>query len=393
MKSYKHLIEYAASDECIFAALENAIKEKKSRRMVQEVLEHKEEIAQQIKRMLLTGEYPTRPHKVVIKKDGFKQKERIIVLPYFEKDYPEQWIQHIVVLTIKKILLKGAYFHSYASLPGRGMHAGKKRMEKYIRKNDVRYFFKADIRKFYNSIDTDILKKKFARIIKDKLMLKAIYWCIDNNDCQMPDGSIERNGIPIGSYTSQWFANFYLQDFDHYVKEVLKAPFYIRYMDDIVILHTNKRELHKIKDGVIKFLTEKENLVLKPNYSVQKFDYTKKDGKTVGTFIDFMGFKFYRNKTTIRRSIFYRATRLARRTHKMIKKTGRLMYKNAAAVISYFGWFKYTDTYQAYMKYISPMISLNGCKALVRRISRKAWWNHARRGFYPEEKQGPFKQS
>ena len=107
MKTYKNLIEYATSEECFNIALKKAIENKMHRKDVLDVLQNKEEVARSIRRMLLTGEYPTKIHKAVVKKDGPYQKERIIVFPYFTKEYPEQWIQHIVVEALRKIMLKG----------------------------------------------------------------------------------------------------------------------------------------------------------------------------------------------------------------------------------------------------------------------------------------------
>ena len=118
-------------------------------------------------------------------------------------------------------------------------------------------------------------------------MLDLLYKIIDTTE----------TGLPIGFYTSQWFSNFYLMDFDHFVKEKLKARHYIRYMDDIVILSSNKKKLHKMKEEIINYLDQELNLKLKNNYQVFRFDYVK-NKKHYGRDIDFMGFRFFRNKTT-----------------------------------------------------------------------------------------------
>ena len=133
-------------------------------------------------------------------------------------------------------------------------------------------------------------------------MMFLLEQIIDSNVAIFPDGHEERVGVPIGYYTSQWFANFYLQDFDHYVKEVLKAGAYIRYVDDIVIFGRNKKELRKTFEAMREELS-KLGLTVKKNYRLFRFDYIdKKDGKRKGCFLDFMGFRFYRDKTTLRRS-------------------------------------------------------------------------------------------
>ena len=132
----------------------------------------------------------------------------------------EQIVHHMVVNVLKPIIMKSMYRHSYGSLPGRGAVANKKKgtiggreaVAKFIKEHpdQCTYCMKLDIRKFFDTVPHDVLKAKFARKIKDKKFLDVIYKIIDSDEKEI--------GIPIGFYTSQWFANFYLSDFDHYVK-------------------------------------------------------------------------------------------------------------------------------------------------------------------------------
>ena len=155
-----------------------------------------------------------------------------------------------------------------------------------------------------------------------------------------------------GNYTSQWFANFYLQNLDHYIKEELKAPYYIRYMDDMLIFHRNKKELHKIKDKVEEDL-KNEHLKLKENWTLFKVDSRP---------IDFIGYRFYRGHTTLRSSNFLR---IKRRIKKIYKK-GTINYTDASSVLSYYGWIKHCDSNKFNEKYVRPYISLKKCKGVVR---------------------------
>ncbi len=125
----------------------------------------------------------------------------------------------------------------------------------------------------------------------------------------------------FGNYTSQWLANYYLQDLDHFIKEQLKVKYYIRYMDDMVLFHRNKRELHRIKKYIEIYL-KKEKLQLKDNWQLFKVDSRP---------LDFLGFKFYRGYTTLRRGNFLR---IKRRVKKIIKK-GYIRTTDAQAIISY----------------------------------------------------------
>ena len=190
-------------------------------------------------------------------------------------------------------------------------------------------------------------------------MLKLIFYVLDSNVSEL-DGKIIQEGLPIGFYTSQWFANWYLQDFDHFIKEQLKAGFYIRYMDDCVILDRNKKELRKNFEKIKEYLAGLD-LKVKENYQIYRFDYTDKQGNNKGRFIDFMGFRFYRNRTTLRSSIFLCAVRKARK----LNKKEKLTWYDACQMLSYAGWFYATDTHNAYKKYIESNVNIQVCKKLV----------------------------
>lgn len=155
-----------------------------------------------------------------------------------------------------------------------------------------------------------------------------------------------------GFFTSQWLANYYMQDADHYIKEDLKVPYYVRYMDDMLLFHRNKKELHKIKDKLERYL-EFEGLEIKSNWQLFKVDSRP---------VDFIGYRFYRGHTTLRRSNFLR---IKRRIKKVYKK-GKINCTDATAVISYYGWYKHCSYYRFTEKYVKPYISINKCKGVIR---------------------------
>src|SRR5574344_703928 len=108
-------------------------------------------------------------------------------------------------------------------------------------------------------------------------------------------------------------------------------------------------------------------LELKDNYQVFRFDYIdKKDGKRKGRPLDFMGFKFFRDKTTLRRSIYYKAIRTVCR----IKKKSKITWYDACQIVSYLGWFYNTDTYTAFIKYIKPFAKIETCKSIIRKTQQ-----------------------
>lgn len=238
--------------------------------------------------------------------------------------------------------MKGMYNYNCGSVPKRGTSYGQKALRKWldIDYKNTKWCLKMDIHKFYPSINNKYLKLKFRRKIKDKDCLWLIDTIIDSNQ-----------GQPIGFYTSQWFANFFLEDLDHLIKEKLGVKYYVRYVDDLVLLGSNKRKLHKIRIEVEKHL-KSIGLELKPNWQVFKVNDRA---------IDFLGLRFYRNKTTLRKR---NALRTRRRVRKIAKK-GYLNEKDASAIISYWGWVKRSDSYHYYHKHIKPYVSIKLARKVV----------------------------
>ena len=276
----------------IEAAIYKASKGKSGRNSVEKILDSPTYYALQIQKSLKDKTYRPSPYVEMKIHDGANKKERIIYKPRF---YPDQIIHWALMLQIEPLLMKGMYEFCCASVKGRGIMRGMRHIKKILVQDRkyTKYCLKLDIKKFYPSIDKQILKNKFRRILKDKDTLNLIDLIIDSG--------IE--GIPIGNFTSQWFANFYLQDLDHFIKEHLKVKYYVRYMDDMVLFSNNKKELRKIKIEIDNFLS-KEKLTIKENWHLFK---------TESRPLDFLGYRFYRGYTTLRRSNFLRIKRLRRK--------------------------------------------------------------------------------
>lgn len=367
MKSYNHLFEKAISDEIMEPALDDATERKKDRPDVQDILNNRIECKEHLRQRMIAGDFIPFVHQAIIKQDGYRNKPRKVVQPRFDREEPEQWLHHIVIRTLKPIMMKGMYEFSCGSIPKRGIHYGKRYLEKFIRegKSEIKYVLKFDIYHFYENVNVEMLKDRFRNIIHDEKMLKLIFYILDTNEYQL-QGKTYKGGLLIGFYPSQWFANFFLQPFDHYIKEQLKVKCYVRYMDDCVIFGRNKKELHQKLEAIKQYL-EKMDLQLKSNYQIYRFDYIDKYGKRRGRFIDFMGFKFYRDKTTIRKGIFARAVKTARR----INKKEKITWFDAARMLSYKGWFKRTATYKAFQKYIAAFVNLGNLRKIMSNYSKR----------------------
>lgn len=368
MKSYNHLFEKLVSSENIDTAIIKASKKKRKRKDVAHILENREEFTKRIQDLLINQKFKPQRHKLVKIYDEGSKKERFIIQPYFhvnkqDEEVFEQVVHHAVIQVLKPIFMRGMYKYSCGSIPNRGGHYGKRYLEKYIREhngNEIKYCCKLDIRHYYLSVNIPLLKQKFKEKIHDEKMLELIFAILDSNIAEHR-GKLFDMGLPIGFYTSQWFANWFLEDFDHYVKEELKIKCYVRYVDDVILLSPNKKELRK-KLKQIENYFKNIKLEIKNNYQIFKLDY----GNNKGRPIDFMGFKFYRNRTTLRKSILRNAIRKARNIQKKQKPT----YYDASQILSYMGWFKSTKTYQIFRRTIAKMVNIKTCKLLISRKNK-----------------------
>ena len=142
---------------------------------------------------------------------------------------------------------------TYACIPERGLHAGLVRANSYTQKND--YCLKMDVKKFYPSIHHETLYKIIERKIKDENVL----WLI-NNIIHSFEG--DRN-CPIGNLTSQWFGNIYLTQLDYFIKQKLRAKYYIRYCDDFLIFSNDKMWLNQCKEEITQILDNVLKLKMK----------------------------------------------------------------------------------------------------------------------------------
>lgn len=351
MVSYNDLYADFVSDENIKLAIINSSRDKRTRPEIKEIYEHADYYIPEIRRYAMNFKNSEHVSKEIY--DSITRKKRIIVVP----EYKEQIVHHMCVNILKPIFTRGMYEHSYGSIPGRGPHAGKRTIErwikhcKYINYDTMEYCLKMDIRKFFDNISQDILKKKLAKKIKDKYFLEVLYEII---------GAIP-SGLPLGYYTSQWFANWYLQDLDHYIKEDLRAEFYIRYMDDMVIFDKSKQRLHTFLGCIKSYLKHELGLELKDNYQIFRFHYLDENGNDCGRDLDFMGFRFYRNRTVLRQNIMYKATRKAA---KISKKERRTVY-DCRQMLSYLGWLSATNSYGMYQKWIKGKVNVRRMKKQI----------------------------
>lgn len=344
MKRIGNLYEKMCDVEFIKTAINNAAKGKRSRPYIAKILKNIDYYAASLKQRLESGSVELSPNSHCVIYDNSCLKKREITIPRF---FPDQVIHWCVIMAIQPVLEKGMYRYCCGSIPNRGGIDAKAFVETAIKDDKMRYAAKLDISKFFNTVKPDILLGMFRRKIKDKKMLDLIGKILNNGG----------DGLPIGYYTSQWFSNFYLEGLDHYVKEQLHVKYYVRYVDDMVLIDSNKRKLHKAVKAIGEYL-QGIGLSLKGNWQVWKLNSRP---------IDFVGYRFYKNKTLLRKRIFFR---LCRRTRK-IKKTGYTTVRQAMSMLSLIGWLSHINGCGFYKKNIYPHAPKNKLKRIVSNYDKK----------------------
>lgn len=348
MKRVGYIYDNICSIDNIKHAIMNSSKGKRDRRTVRNVIEHIDEAALKIRETLTGKTYEPKPYREFTVRESPCRKERQICCPAF---YPDQIVHWALMQVLQPIIKKSMYEFNCGSIPGKGIHYGKRFIERWIHRDrkNTKYCLKLDIRKFYQSVDTDILKLMFRDKIKDRDALWLIDKIIDSHPA----------GLPIGNYTSQWFANFFLEKLDHHIKERLHVKYYLRYIDDMVLFGRNKKELHRVRKDIDVYLA-RLLLTLKGNWQVFKIDSRP---------LDFLGFKFYRDHTELRKR---NALRIRRRVAKAGKRDKPTL-ADARTILSYMGWITHSNSHNFYIKYIKRYVNIKKLKEIVSRESRKQY--------------------
>jgi retron-type reverse transcriptase len=268
-------------------------------------------------------------------------KERLISAA----PYRDRVVHHALCNVLEPVFERCFSFDSYACRKGKGTHAAVRRCQEYARRH--RYVFKADVRKFFPSIDHALLEAAVARKIKDPdvLWLTALILAHSNpqepvldwfpgDDLFAPAG--RRRGLPIGNQTSQFFANVYLDPLDHFVKERLRLPGYVRYVDDFVIFDDDKRTLAAVRRDVTIFL-ETLRLRLHP---------TKNAIFPTSQGIAFLGYRVFRSHRELAKDNVWRFRRRLRAMQKQYAH-GQLSRADACCrIMSWIGHARQADTYR-----------------------------------------------
>lgn len=307
LKRKGNLYQQICSKENLILAEKRARKGKLKKPEVIEFDKCKESKIEQLHKILMNKEYKTSAYTTFVVSDP---KERIVFrLPYF----PDRIVHHAVMIPLEEIFVSMFTADTYSCIKKKGIHGAFNAVKKALNdKANTTYCLKLDIKKFYPSVDHEILKTLVRKKIKDKDLLLLLDEIIDSAD-----------GLPIGNYLSQYLANFYLSYFDHWIKENKREKYYFRYADDIVVLSSSKVDLHRLLFDIKNYLSTNLKLTVKGNYQV--FPVASRG-------IDFVGYKFYHTHILLRKSI-------KKRFAKMLAKR-----KNKQSIDSYNGWTSHCNS-------------------------------------------------
>lgn len=327
MKRYDNLYKSITSFENLAQAHTSARKGKLYYREVKFVDKHLLKCLFTIQTDLINHTFKTSEYRHFSIIDKNKQRQ-ISVLEY----YPDRIAHWALMQVIEPILLRTFTYTTYAAIPKRGTHAALYKLHKYMKdKKGTTYCLKLDVKKFFQNINKDILKGLFRRKIK----CESTLWLLDEIiDSFEPNSRI---GIPIGNYTSQYFGNFYLSYFDHWLKDKKQVKYYLRYMDDMVILNESKEYLHSLFSDIQKYLKENLELDIKENWQI--FPVAIRG-------VDFVGYRSFYDFTLLRQKTKQRLKRRVKAIIKSKAQTKELNENDLGVIASYNGVLGHCDSFR-----------------------------------------------
>jgi hypothetical protein len=335
MKKYGHLYEKICNMDNLKLAHQNAKKGKGWYTEVKMVDENPDFYLGKLQEILINKTYHTSKYETFIKHDSGKDRE-IYKLPYF----PDRICQWAILQIIEPILLKNLTNDTYSAIPRKGIHLCLNRLNDAVQHDvpESQYCLKLDVKKYYPSINHDILKTKYRKLFKDADLL----WLLD----EIIDSTPGEVGIPIGNYLSQYSGNFYFSEFDHWIKEVKGIKYYYRYMDDVVILGNSKEKLHELRKEIDQYFRKKLKLKIKENWQVFP---------TYVRGIDFVGYRTFMNYKLLRKSTCKQFKRKMIALNKKQIEGIEMTYSEWCSINSYKGWLIHCNSYRLSKKYVEPI--------------------------------------
>ena len=324
-KTIKNVYDTAVSFEKLMSAHKKSRRGKREKRNVIKFELKLEEEILKLNEQLKNGTYK---HGKYRQFKVYEPKERIINAADYKDRVVHQWY---VENFITPYFVPQFITTSYAGIKGRGMHKASKDVQKAMRSANDKwnnyYILKMDVAKYFQNIDKRILWEILKRKIKDRKLL----WLTR----EILMSTKEMVGLPLGNYTSQMFANIYLNELDQYAKHELKCKYYYRYMDDVVIMCPNKENAKYILDKITIFLDK--NLKLKLNSKTRIFKNIQG--------VNFCGYKINEKRMKIRHTSKCRMKRKLKRYTKLLKEGKITLPEIQRSIAGWLGYVKHADSY------------------------------------------------
>ena len=308
-------------DEGIFEqASKNACRSRRDKTEVGAYLDKKDELLPRLMEQVRHHNVPRHRYRMFEVHEKGKTRD-VADLPL----YPFRILHWAIALAIEDKLNRKLIDQTHASRPKHGIHSAIIDLRNYLDNDSrIRYALQIDVKKFFPSMDKEMVKNKLRTVLKDKDMLMLLDQIID--EYPYP-------GIAIGNRVSPMFANLVLSEIDHKMKEQHNVHYYVRYMDDIVILGYSKPWLHHILRIMEKELGE-IGLTIKGNYQIYPIDSRG---------IQFVGYRLYTTHTLVRKNIKKNLKGKTTEIWKRIEKGQPLTKHDRGTIASYQGVLKWCD--------------------------------------------------
>lgn len=337
-----------ATFESLYQGYLDARKGKRYQTNVMRVSSRVEVIISDILRELATGEW--RPSKYYSFECRTEVKRRIIHAPVFR----DRIVHHALCRVIRPLFERKYIFDLYSSVKGKGQHRAVRRLQHFMRQvGKGAYVLQCDIRKYYDSIDHEILKKQMRETIRDPDVLRILDLLIDSYN-----GDTGK-GIPIGSLMSQLFANVYLTRFDHWLKDDCGERFYLRFMDDFILISQDKEHLKAAWKDISWALSQ---LGLTLNSKTQLYPAARG--------VDFAGYRTFRNRVLPRKRNVKAAKKRFRKLAHAYRCTNLTLDDVKPAVTSFVGYMSHCQGARSARSALRYMVLTKGDTENVELLQR-----------------------
>ena len=326
MKTYRHLWEELCSIKNMELAFRKA---RRHKTLKPDVLAFEKDLQNNLTLLrtgLLFHYYRPQPLTTFILRDPKTRK-------ISKSDFSDRVIHHALCNLIEPIFERSFIYDSYANRKNKGTFKAVTRFEQFSKKvsqnhHQAAFVLKADIKHYFENVNHHVL----LAIIKKKIKDPKVIWLIKTI---LSHYSAER-GMPLGNLTSQFFANVYLHELDYFIKHRLKAKYYLRYVDDFVIMHQNKEKLYYYQERINYFL-KNLNLELHPN---------KTKIILISNGIQFLGFRIFPYHKLLKRNNFCRRQQILMCLKEELQHN-KVNYDQIYA--SFEGWLAYAHHAQTYL--------------------------------------------